>query len=142
MEPKFTKLERGAWGGLLATHSRMMSIIEEDLQSRCRISHVEFELLLRLTFADDNRLRIQDLAERSILSRSGTSRLVERLEKSGFLKREKAKEDKRGAYAVLTSEGADKFSEARRGHIGLVQEAFLGKYTADELKTLGDLLKK
>lgn len=142
MEPKFSKLERGAWGGLLATHSRMMAIIEEDLQTRCGISHVEFEILLRLTFAEENRLRIQELAERSILSRSGTSRLVERLEKSGFLKREKAMEDKRGAYAVLTTEGADKFREARRGHIGLVQKSFLRKYTAAELKTLGELLQR
>lgn len=71
LEPKFTKLERGAWGGLLATHSRMMATIEQDLQDRCGISHVEFEILLRLTFAEENRLRIQDLAERSVLSRSG-----------------------------------------------------------------------
>lgn len=142
MDSKFTKLERGAWGGLLATHSRMMATIEQDLQDRCGISHVEFEILLRLTFSEENRLRIQDLAERSILSRSGTSRLVERLEKSGFVKREKAKEDKRGAYAILTNRGAKKFSEARRGHIGLVQEQFLGKYSDEELKVLADLLQK
>ena len=142
MEPKFTKPEHEAWGGLLSTHSRMMSVIESDLQQRCGISHIEFEILLRLTFSEGNRLRIQDLAERSILTRSGTSRLVERLEKSGFVNRVKAAEDKRGAYAVLTDAGIAKFEVARKGHIALVKEEFLRKYSETELEALGELLNR
>ena len=142
MEPKFTKPEYKAWGGLLSAHSRMMSVIETDLQQRCGISHIEFEILLRLTFTDGNRLRIQDLAERSILTRSGTSRLVERLEKSGLVSRVKATDDKRGAYAVLTKAGSEKFEIARKGHIALVKEEFLQNYSESELKNLGELLNR
>ena len=142
MKTGFTKLERGAWGGLLALYSRLMIAIEEDLQTRCNISHVEFEILLRLTYADNNRLRIQELAERSLLSRSGTSRLVERLEKAGLLERAKAKEDKRGAYAILTPEGAEKFRVAHKDHIGLVKDIYLNQYSKEELKTLAGLLQR
>lgn len=142
MSGNFSKLEKGAWGGLLATHSKMMEIIENDLQSRCGISHVEFEILLRLTFAPDNRARIQDLAANSLLTRSGTSRLVDRLEKSGWVTRTKAKEDKRGAYAALTVAGAAKFADARIGHVGLVKDEYLSKYTDDELALLGELLAR
>lgn len=140
MEPTFSKREHQAWGNLLGVHSRMMSVIESDLQSRCGLSHVEFEILLRLNFADKNQLRIQELAERSILTRSGTSRLVERLEKTGLLKRIKATDDKRGANAVLTKAGIEMFSRARKGHIALVKQEFLGKYTDAELDTLAELL--
>lgn len=142
MEPKFTTSEKLAWGGLLATHSRMMAVIETDLQQRCGISHIEFEILLRLTFAKENRMRIQDLAEKSILTRSGTSRLIERLEKSGMVTRVKATEDKRGAYAVLTKAGIEKFKIAREGHIALVKKEFLQNYSETELKDLGALLDR
>jgi DNA-binding MarR family transcriptional regulator len=142
MENDFTKLEKGAWGGLLGLHGRMMRAIEADLQSRCHISHVEFEILLRLSWAENRRLRIQDIAAQSVLTRSGISRLIERLEGAGLLRREQAAEDKRGAYAILTDAGMGRFHEALGGHIALVRREFLQNYSDDELALIAGFWRR
>ena len=80
MSPGFSKLQQKAWGGFLSTYTRLNRQIEEDLQEHGRVSHVEFEILLRLFWEQNHRLRIQDLAAQSILTQSGTSRAIERLE--------------------------------------------------------------
>ena len=70
---RFTELEGDAWGGLLGVHGRLMRLIERDLVERCGISHPEFEILLRLSWAHGQRARVLDLAAASVLTRSGTS---------------------------------------------------------------------
>ena len=138
----FTDLEGNAWGGLLGMHARMMRSIEADLQERAGISHAEFEVMLRLSWAEDHRLRLQDLDARAIMSRSGISRIVERLEKSGLVNRESAPEDRRGAYAVLTRKGQAEFARALRGHVALVRRNFLGLYSERELNQMAAFWQK
>lgn len=142
MNDPFTPLEGAAWGGLLDVHGRLMRVIEADLQERVRISHPEFEVLLRLSWADGRRMRIQDLAAQSVLTRSGVSRLVERLERVALVARESALEDRRGAYAVLTKRGAATLDEALVGHAQLVRSAFLGRFTRAELATMGTFWRR
>lgn len=132
----FTTLEQGAWGGLLGMHGRMMRLIDADLQAHSHISHVEFEVLLRLSWEADHRLRIHDLAARSVLTRSGISRLVERLEQAGLVVREKATEDRRGAYAVLTEVGMTHFEAALRRHVAFVRRQFLDLFSEAELEQM------
>jgi len=132
----FTPLEGAAWGGLLGVHGLMMRLIERDLAERCRISHVEFEALLRLSWADGRRMRIQDLAEQSVLTRSGISRVVERLARVGLVTRESAPEDRRGAYAILTDAGHALLRTALDGHVALVRERFLDRFTPGELEQM------
>lgn len=136
MQSPFNEEERVAWGGLLSTYGRMDRLIEADLQERHGISHVEFEILLRLYQNSDHRLRLQDLASGSILTRSGTSRAVERLEKQGLLSRSQAEEDRRGAYATLSEKGKLLFQEAMQGHVDLVRKQFLSALTNIELAQL------
>jgi DNA-binding MarR family transcriptional regulator len=133
MENAFTEGERAAWGGLLETFSRLSALIDEDLRTRFAISHVEFEVLLRLAFAEGRRLRIQDLAAQSILTRSGMSRAVERLERAGLVTREAAPEDRRGAYAVLTDVGLARFETAAGAHMVFVRRNFLELFSEAEL---------
>lgn len=132
MAELFTKLERAAWGGFIAAQSRLFQLIEDDLRRRFRITHAEFEVLLRLAFSPDGRARIQDLAARSLLSRSGTSRAVDRLAKAGHVERHDAEEDGRGAYAVLTNSGRSHFFEAAREHVALVRREYLSRFTQAE----------
>jgi DNA-binding MarR family transcriptional regulator len=134
--PRFTELEGSAWGGLLGMHGRLMRVIERDLQQRCAISHPEFEILLRLSWADAQRARLQDLADASILTQSGTSRAVERLEGLGLVRRERAPEDRRGSYAVLLPAGRERLDAALDGHVPLVRGAFLEHFTPQELETM------
>ena len=142
MSKHFNDLEQNAWGGFLSTYAKMNRIIEEDLQLHSQITHVEFEVLLRLTWNESHRMRIQDLAAQSLLTRSGVSRVVERLEKAGLVTREEAPEDRRGAYAVLTKAGAERFRVAAEKHGERVRESFLRKFSKDELKVMGEFWKR
>lgn len=136
MPDHFTPLEQAAWGGFLLVHGRLMRGIDADLQARFRITHAEFEVLLRLSWAEGRRLRIQDLAAQSLLTRSGISRVVDRLVQAGWVARKGAVEDRRGAYAVLTSEGRARFPEILGEHVTLVRRQFLAHFSADELEQL------
>ena len=135
----FSPIERAAWGGLLGFHGRLMRVIERDLMDRCRISHAEFEVLLRLSWTDDRRMRIQDLAAQSLLTRSGISRVVERLDRVGLVTRESAPEDRRGAYAILTDSGLQTLRVAIPQHIALVRAQFLDRLGTDELEQMASL---
>lgn len=139
MSKLFTPLERAAWGGLIVVQSRLFGRIEEDLRQRFRITHAEFEVLLRLALSTTGRARLQQLAEESLLSRSGTSRAVERLARAGHVERHGAAEDGRGAYAVLTASGRAHFFEAAEAHVALVRREFLGKLPAKEQERLASI---
>ena len=136
MDDDFDELEQAAWGGLLGVQGRMARRIDADLMAHSSLSHVEFEALLRLSWAPEHRLRIQDLAARSVLTRSGISRVVERLEQAGLVTRTGAKEDGRGAYAVLTAAGQTRLRSALKRHVAFVRELFLSVFSADELKVM------
>lgn len=128
----FTKRERGAWGGFVVAQARLFGRIEDDLRRRFGLTHAEFEVLLRLTFAPDHRMRLQELSAQSLLSRSGTSRAVDRLARAGLVAREEAAEDRRGAYAVLTAAGRERFGVAAEAHVALVRREFLSRFTDEE----------
>ncbi|MGH8926356.1 MAG: MarR family winged helix-turn-helix transcriptional regulator [Acidimicrobiia bacterium] len=142
MAEHFTGIEHAAWGGFLGAFGRINRLIEADLQEHSRISHVEFEVLLRLSWEKSHRLRIQDLAAQSILTRSGISRVVERLERVGLVVREGAIEDRRGAYAVLTPAGVKRFRTAMKAHLAFVREHFLVYFNDKELEQMAEFWKR
>jgi DNA-binding MarR family transcriptional regulator len=129
----FTPTEHAAWSGLLGAFGRMSALIDADLRERFRLSHDEFEVLQRLATSQAGQLRIQDLAASSILTRSGMSRAVERLERAGYLMREQASEDRRGAYARLTDDGRRRFERVADEHVAFVREHFLSLFGEKEL---------
>ncbi len=137
MDDFFTSAEAAAWGGFLSTHGQLSKRIEENLRRTSGLSHAEYEVLLRLFLQQDGRLRIQELAEHSVLTHSGTSRLIDRLEGAGLVARAGAEEDRRGAYAVLTEAGRDHFIHTARHHTALVREIFLNHFSPEELELLG-----
>lgn len=142
MDNHFSKLEQGAWGGFLSTYGTINRLVCEDFEEHSRISHVEYEVLLRLSWQPEHRLRIQDLAAQSILTRSGISRVVERLEKAGLVQREEAAEDRRGAYAVLTEAGLERFHSAAERHVAFVREQFLSRFSETELEQIAGFWRR
>lgn len=142
MAPSFSASELAAWGGLLRVHALLDQAIDADLREHDGLRHVEFEVLLRLCVAPGQRMRIQELADASLLSRSGTSRLVDRLVSAGLVVREAATEDGRGAYAALTDAGRDTFERIRPRHIALVRERFLDRLTPEQIAVLGRIWRK
>src|ERR671921_132950 len=93
-----------AWSALLLTQARLMREMERELAASGVILPELYDVLLALDRAPDHRLRLSELADHIVLSRSGLTRLVDRLEKHGLLRREQCPEDRRGAYAVLTEQ--------------------------------------
>lgn len=138
----FSEIEQNAWGGFLGAYARINRIVEEDLREHSRLTHVEFEVLLRLSWEENHRVRIQELAAQSLLTRSGVSRVVERLEKAGLVTREEASEDRRGAYAVLTEAGIERFQKAAQAHMAFVREKFLGLFNEQELEQMSVFWKR
>lgn len=132
----FTELERRAWSGFINAWATINRIIEEDLQARAQITHVEFEIILRLQWANGQRMRLQELAKQSLLTRSGTSRALARLEKAGLVVREVAAEDRRGAYAVLTQAGVECFQKVAEPHMACVKANFTDHFSEEELRQM------
>ena len=136
------RAELGAWRGLLRVHSRMTKALDAELIADHGISLSSYEVLLFLADAPDGRLRMSELAEGVLLSRSGLTRLVDRMERDGLLRRERCEDDARGFNALITAEGRDLFQSARRTHLDGVRELFLSHLSDDELRTLARLWEK
>ena len=113
-----------------------------DHRLSCGLSHPEFEILLRLSRAEGRRVRIQELAAASVLTRSGTSRAVERLERLGLIRRETAPEDRRGNYAILEPAGTERLDRALDGHIPLVRGTFLERFSPRELEAMAGFWRR
>ena len=94
-----------AWRLFLTLHRRLVDAIDRDLQQAGRLPLSSYDVLIELQEAPDHRLRMAELAHRVVLSRSGLTRLVDRLEGEGYLTREQAPGDRRGFYATITEQG-------------------------------------
>lgn len=129
--------ELGAWRGLLRVHAALCKALDAELEAAHGVSLSSYEVLIHLRAAPDRRLRMADLADRAVLSRSGMTRLVDRLERAGLLVREQCPADARGCYAALTAEGATFLNEVRPTHLTGVRERFLSHFSEDELLSMG-----
>ena len=134
--------ELAAWRGMLRVHSDMTRVLDAELTHRHGLPLTSYEVLLFLADSPDGRMRMSELADSVLLSRSGLTRLVDRLERDGLLKREQCEEDARGYFAAITDRGRALFTEARRTHLAGVRERFLSRFSRDDLVTLGELWEK
>lgn len=94
-----------AWRAFITAHAAVIGRIERDMAAGRAIPLTWYDVLIELYEAPERRLRLHELADAVVLSRSGLSRLIDRLEAAGLLRREAATTDRRGAYAVLTEAG-------------------------------------
>jgi DNA-binding MarR family transcriptional regulator len=101
-----------------------------------------YEALLRLARAPDSRMRRVDLANGLLLSAGGVTRLLDSLERDGFVAREECSSDRRVSYAVLTKKGRDKLREASKSHTRQIRELLGGAYDGEELEQLVALLDR
>jgi DNA-binding MarR family transcriptional regulator len=140
--PELDELEHRAWRGFLHKHAQLAKLLEADLIANNQLPLAEFDVLFQLAMADGQRLRMNELADRVLLSRAGITRLVDRLVVGGLVGRLKCASDGRGAYAVLTDAGRTRFDEARPGHLRAVKRNFLEGMTRPELETLANLMER
>ncbi|MFY1688981.1 MarR family winged helix-turn-helix transcriptional regulator [Plantactinospora sp. WMMB782] len=105
------------------------------------LSTVEFEVLMRLARSPEHQLRMTDLAAQTSLSTSGVTRVVDRMERDGLLRRRACPSDRRSAYAVVTESGMARLAETLPGHVQLIQDWFIGQLEPAQLASLLDSLR-
>lgn len=124
---------------MLRVNTLLERALEEPLSRDHGLQTSTYEVLMHLSDAPDGRLRLSDLAREAVLSRSGLTRLVDRLERDGLVHRERCESDARGYFAVLTDEGRAKIDGARGAYLDDVRERFLSRLTVEEQELLGDV---
>ncbi len=136
------KEELGAWRGLLRAHAGLTRELDAELTREHDLPLSSYEVLLFLNDSEEGRMRMSELADSVLLSRSGLTRLVDRLERQGLLRRERCDSDARGLFAEITPEGRRLFDAARQTHLDGVRRLFLSHFSRAELRTLGSLWQK
>ena len=106
-----------------------------------RLSTVEFEVLMRLARSPQNRLRMTDLAGQTSLSTSGVTRVVDRMDRGGLIRREACPSDRRSSFAVITEAGLARLDEVLPGHLELVQRWFIDQLEPARLEQMLESLR-
>jgi DNA-binding MarR family transcriptional regulator len=137
-----SEAELRAWRGLLRAHASLAKRLESRLEGEHGLQLSSYEVLQHLIDAPGGRMRMCDLAEQAQLSRSGLTRLVDRLERDELLGRCSCEHDARGAYACITESGRERLDAARGTHRAVVREHFLSHFSEGELEALGKMWER
>jgi DNA-binding MarR family transcriptional regulator len=127
---------------MLLTHARVTQELDAQMHAAHGLSVSAYEVLMFLADAPDHRLRMSDIADRVLLSRSGCTRLVDRLVQLGFVTRCAASSDGRGLFAQLTEAGLEKVTPTRATHREGIRRFFLDHLTLTDQIALGDIWKR
>jgi DNA-binding MarR family transcriptional regulator len=141
-EGELDEVEHAAWRGLVRVHASLVKELDAELEARHGLPLTSYEVLRSLRKSPAGKLRMAELAEHALLSRSGMTRLIDRLEREGMVGRLSCDKDGRGCYAVLTEQGREAVDQARSTYLAVVRSGFLRHFSADELRGLGDLLTR
>ena len=136
--PTLTELE--PWVRFLHAHAAIVGELSSELVAEHGLTINDYEVLLRLSRAEDRRMRRVDIAQEVLLSPSGITRLLEGLEKAGYVERQTCASDLRVVYACLTDEGMRKLRQAGKTHRAGISRVFLDRFDEDERAVLAELL--
>lgn len=131
--------ELAAWRGMLEVHARVTQQLDAQLHAEHGLSFSAYEVLMFLNDAPEHCMRMSEIAQRVLLSRSGCTRLVDRLVDQGYLTRCAATTDGRGRSAQLTDAGLQKIKAARATHHAGIRRFFLDHLTTTDQIALGDI---
>jgi DNA-binding MarR family transcriptional regulator len=129
-----------AWRGVLFASARVLRIAEPELVARQGFPLSWLDVLAQLYDAPGNRLRMQELEEHSLFTRSGLTRLVDRIEAAGLVRREPVREDRRGVSVVLTPEGRRRHDEAFVEHLRVIEREFGRRLTPEQQAAVAEAL--
>jgi len=124
------------WRAFLQAHARITRRLDEELRAEHDLSLAEYDAIVTIANAPDRRIRMRQLADRVILSKSGVTRLIDRLVLDGLVQRDVCQSDARGAEAVLTPAGLDRLRRASRTHLRGIDEHFLAALGPDDLDAI------
>src|SRR5579862_4407598 len=129
-----------AWVGFIRSHSAITRQLNADLLTTHGLTLNDYEVLLLLSRAEDRRMRRVDLAQSVVLTASGITRLLDGLERAGYVEKDACPTDLRVSYAKLTTAGVSKLKDAAVTHLQGVDDLFLGRFSEAELASLAELL--
>ena len=141
MAPELKPAEIRAWTAFLDAQAALLRQLETELVEKEDMTLAEFDVLIQLGMAPDRRLRMTELSERVRLSRSGLTRLVDRLVKAGLVKRASCASDRRGTFATLTAVGDARLRRARPVHLRGIREHFGKRLSGAQLSAVADALE-
>jgi len=130
------------WRGWINATRRINAAIEKDMRAHSGLTGDDYEVLVRLSEAPDQRMRMTELAEAVTNSPSRISQRVDRLEREGLVCRSKCPNDGRAFHAVLTDAGFAKLAEAAPAHVEAVRRALIDRLTCEEIEFLADLMPR
>ncbi|MFL5954466.1 MAG: MarR family winged helix-turn-helix transcriptional regulator [Gaiellaceae bacterium] len=131
-----------AFVAYMRSHAAVTRELSAQLQREHGLTLNDYEVLLHLAHSEHGLMRRVDLAESVLLTASGITRLLDGLERSGFVCKETCSADARVSYAKLTEAGRSKLREASKTHLRDIDELFLGRYSEEERETLAELLSR
>jgi DNA-binding MarR family transcriptional regulator len=131
-----------AWRSFLRAHARITRALEAELVAEQRLSLAAYDVLVQLAEAPQRRLRMTELADAVLLSRSGVTRLVDRLERARLVTRSPVESDGRGVAAHLTDAGLERLRVAARTHLAGVARHFADRLDADDLVALDRISRR
>jgi DNA-binding MarR family transcriptional regulator len=136
------QLAHEAWALLLNVHARLTRVMD-DAVTRADLLPLEwYDVLFALYHADGRRLRLSELADRIVFSRSGLTRLIDRIEQRGYLRRERSSEDRRGTFAVLTDAGREAMKRSWPLYKREIERRFADHLTTAQATAIRDGLLK
>jgi DNA-binding MarR family transcriptional regulator len=133
-------LRMSAWRAFLEAHARVTALLEEDLQRGRRLSLAWYDVLVQLEEAEGHRLRMTELARRVVISKSGLTRLVDRMVEAGLVTRCSDDVDRRGRWVAITDEGLERLRDAAPRHLRGVRQYFLNELDAESARVLAEVL--
>ncbi|MGH3197919.1 MAG: MarR family winged helix-turn-helix transcriptional regulator [Streptosporangiaceae bacterium] len=129
-----------AWQSFLAAGALVDRRLDQQLKESAGLSHAQYEILVRLAAAPEGELRMTELADALLNSKSGLTYQVTQLEKAGLVARRSCRSDVRGVFAVLTDAGQRRLEQAAPGHVALVRELLIDVLTPEQLAVLAGAL--
>jgi DNA-binding MarR family transcriptional regulator len=141
-EPRLNSVALEAWRSYLQSHASIVRVLDAELDAEHGLTTRDYEVMLYLAQADGRHLPMSALAERTMLTRSGITRLVDGLVAGGLIERVACPDDARVSYAQLTDVGYDKLRHAGATHVASVNRLFVERFDAEELGQLADLLRR
>jgi len=133
--------EMKAWRRYIIASRRLLESLDLDLESH-ELSMADYEVLAALSDAPDRKMRMSELADVALLSRSRLSHRIKVMEQAGWVKREACPDDKRGFFAVMTAKGWKAIVAAAPDHVESVRTRFLDHLTRDDQKVLAEIFER
>jgi DNA-binding MarR family transcriptional regulator len=141
-EPRWLNAaEMKAWRRYIIASRRLLEALDDDLAAH-DISMSDYEVLAQLSEAPDRRMRMSELADVAMISRSRLSHRIKVMEKAGWVKREACPIDKRGYFAVMTPKGWKAIVAAAPDHVASVRERFLDALDKGDQKVLAEIFER